>query len=422
MRNILRHKNIFFKLIAPFPAKSLVKIAEVVGFNQVIFKISPFTETKVFNIKQYSGINDIKIIEKNLNISCGENFPVYYPLLKKKFSFTEQQIIAPFTGNIEKLIFPSGNAIVKKIERKIMEINISASLNIKNNKILKYLNVQKGDSVKTSDILAKRLLSDNITLLIVVSPLNGKVINLDINKGSIFIKRDDIKEQIVNYIPGTIISLQEDVLASSITIESKGSILQGLLGWGKPREGYLVLLNSFKDIQAYSKDFLTNSIVIFKKPISINIIEKLIKLKIKGAVVPSLRKETLLSYRKEYQNKISILSVYFTGVDKLPDYLIKFFQFQSSAWAVMTTDFKEYPNILFLPKPFNPFEYFSGHLPEKGNEVLILNGEYRNTFGIFKKLDYYSEESEKVSYLPLAEIYIPTKDISIFISVNNIYY
>lgn len=140
----------------------------------------------------------------------------------------------------------------------IETIHIAKLLGIPNNKIAQYLRKQIGEKVQSGDILAakKGLFSSSI----VRSPIDGKLVELDLARGILCIskKDEDENESLYSPVSGKITSISK----SFIEIESDNLILKSEKAQGPKVQGKLRLIQEENVGILRSFDDLENSIVL----------------------------------------------------------------------------------------------------------------------------------------------------------------
>lgn len=420
--SIIKYQLITYKIVAPSPVKPLVSPGDSVQFNEKIFKSTQHSEEIIFNISSFSGKTNPGELDNVLKVSCGEIFPLYTSLLDNRSLSSIVRAISPFYGYIEKIILPTGIAISKKLIGDKIEINIFDPLEVKKNKINKYLKVKQGQVIRRGDVLAEKLLSDGITTYNVISPVNGNIIKIE--NGIITIDIKEKYEIIRTKIPGRVTSIEETPLGSSAIIEGRGVLVKGLHAIGKPIEGHLEFIesNPEKNLMSDKKNIFKNSILVINQPVDENILSLSLKTGVKGIISPSQKIfNKIKNYSEKKYRDISILSLFYSGVEKLPKFLVDFFELHKAQWCMLTINIENIPNALFLPTPLKIFYKPKSHLFDIGDCVLILTGKKKNKFGYIKSIQPHIQKKDSSPYIPLAEVIPENENESILIPVNDLY-
>ncbi|MGC9367160.1 MAG: hypothetical protein ACP5FK_09005 [bacterium] len=413
-----------YKLISPFSSRSCVEPGENVDFGDLVFERSYPQKNFLFDLGSYLGTNNPEIIEKNLKIGCNQSIPLY-----SNFSSTDNlppgvKPLSPFNGKILKLVYPYGLSVAQKNNEQNIVINVSDPLGVSPHQISKFLLVKKGECINRGTKLAARTLNDDLTELTAVSPFDGEVISIDKKSGNIIIKKIFQEQSVKALIPGQVMSLQETPLGSSATIVSAGILIKGLTGFGSACKGHIELIESNFDqnIDRFQSTRLSNSIVVLNGIPSESVIEKLIKAGVQGMVIPSITPPELRSSVIKYKNKLSILGLFWSKIERLPENVLNFFKFRIAQWAILSVETSQFNNTLFIPTPLPPTIQYKDYLPSPGSEVIILSGKYKNKIGKLQSIQHHLADQGKTAYIPKALIKLKGIDETVNVPINNIYY
>lgn len=206
---------------------------------------------------------------------------------------------SPIDGIVEYIDFENGmmkiaedisidnsNSKSSKKPEKHVIVNVGEKLNIPPKKVENYIEKRIGDFIQKGSMIAK-IVSFGImknSFEIVRSPIAGFLSEIDKEKGTITITREEIKEiPYRSLYNGKVISVNE----KSIVISAKGTKISGIMGYGGESYGTLIEFNnkqnkSEKDVVYFST-----------KQLSIDVLKNLLSLELKGLIIPSINAEDI---------------------------------------------------------------------------------------------------------------------------------
>ena len=165
---------------------------------------------------------------------------------------------------------------------KISVVKVSEILEIEPKKIVNYLEKKVGEFVLKGTIIAK-IVSFGIMkndFMICRTPIAGFITDIDPKEGTVTVTKEEIKEIPYKALySGKVTSVKEN----SITIRSKGTKVDGLMGYGGESYGVLDNLENRSSTNNYD-----NTIFYSTKNLTSEEISGLLKLPLKGLVIPSV--------------------------------------------------------------------------------------------------------------------------------------
>jgi len=137
-------------------------------------------------------------------------------------------------------------------------VNVANQLNIEPSIIKDYLTVSINQKVNKGDIIAENKGLFGFFKSQVLSPFKGKVSNVSNRTGQLMVSEPDIPVKVDAYIDGTVVQIIEN---EGVVVESQGALIQGIIGVGGEKSGYIELLDR-ENIS--SKKDLSDKIVVIR--------------------------------------------------------------------------------------------------------------------------------------------------------------
>lgn len=154
-------------------------------------------------------------------------------------------------------------------------IHISKLLATKNGEISKFLTKKIGERIDAGDILAEK--KGFFSATVVKSPISGKLVELDLSKGTITLSKfTKEKKDVTSPVAGRIINIGK----SAIEIETDRPVLRGITGAGADVTGVLTYLPAEEVGILDISDDIENSVIMYKSAGD----AVLVKLSVLGAV------------------------------------------------------------------------------------------------------------------------------------------
>jgi len=190
-------------------------------------------------------------------------------------------------------------------------VNIANQLNIEPEIIEDYLTVSINQEVGKGDVIAENKGLFGLFKSQVFSPFKGKVSNISKRTGQVMVSEPDIPVKIDAYIDGIVVEILEN---EGVVLESKGALIQGIIGVGAEKSGYIELLDKQK-VESLESD-LSKKIVVIKGSINKRLYDQLSR---KGA-------EGIIAGGFDYKSLSEILGyklgVAITGTEEIATTLI----------------------------------------------------------------------------------------------------
>ena len=119
-------------------------------------------------------------------------------------------------------------------------VNVANQLNVEPDTISDYLTVSLNQEVDKGDIIAENKGLFGFFKSQVISPFKGKISNVSKRTGQIMISEPEIPVEVNAYIDGSVI---EVIDSEGVVVESKGALIQGIIGVGGEKSGYIEFLS-----------------------------------------------------------------------------------------------------------------------------------------------------------------------------------
>ncbi|MAV64588.1 MAG: hypothetical protein CMG00_05285 [Candidatus Marinimicrobia bacterium] len=139
-------------------------------------------------------------------------------------------------------------------------LNIASQLNIDAQSIKEYLTVKIDQEINKGDVIAENNGLFGFFKTQVKSPIDGKISNVSITTGQIMISEPEVSVDIDAYINGEVVEIIKD---EGVVIQSRGSLIQGIIGVGSEKNGELIFLDEnpkdYKDKILVFRDSINKS-------------------------------------------------------------------------------------------------------------------------------------------------------------------
>jgi len=263
--------KILKKRILPFDGKVLVNKGDIVKPETLVAEMFYIGERPfIVNIADRLKV-ELTEIEGYLTKKVGDTVQVGEIIAERKTLGARMLADSPVSGILEYISPASGGVIIRekvgKDELGPVTINCANALDIPPERLEINLNKHKGERVEKGGILASISLYAGIIMKYCKSPIYGEVVDVDLKRGNVVVKRPVEERKLNASIPGII---KEVIPKRGVVIETDAEVFYGVFGFGGEKWGTL------------GKD-----IIIFDEPIKRKEFESL-RGKIKGIITPSI--------------------------------------------------------------------------------------------------------------------------------------
>ena len=161
---------------------------------------------------------------------------------------TTKERILPLKGEVhvsENDIVDSDKIVASTdIPGNVHMVNIANKLNIDAKDILSFMLLNENDEVVENQTIAKNKGIFGFFKTEIKSPVDGSIINISDVTGQVVISEKPLSIDVDAYIPGVVSSVVEK---EGVIIKSNGTFIQGIIGVGGEKQGFLkVLISSHK--------------------------------------------------------------------------------------------------------------------------------------------------------------------------------
>lgn len=163
-------------------------------------------------------------------------------------------------------------------------IHLASDLKENPQKALKYLLRKQGQNIYEGELLAAKRTFLGLKEKLLLSPVDGVIDFYDQKTGDLRIKLLSKTNKIASGVYGIIDHV--DRIAGTITIKTRATLIYGVLGSGREREGILTILGSASDLIAarkFSSD-LQGKLVVGGEILLSEVLEKAVGLSIAGII------------------------------------------------------------------------------------------------------------------------------------------
>ncbi len=290
----------------------------------------------------------------------------YTPGLKvlEKISIEKERIL-PLLGevhvDIDQQVEADTIVASTKIPGNVQMINIANELNIDPDQVPSCMLCKIDEKVSKNQVIAKSKGIFGLFKSEVKSPLNGTLANISDVTGQAIISEEPQPIEIDAYIPGVVSKVIDK---EGILINSKGTLIQGIIGIGGEKKGTLSVLNDNLDLDSLNKD----KIIVINSCLTYDFFQNAVNIGVKGIVCGGIDYSTLTSILG-YP-----LGVAITGTEQV-------------VTLVVTDGFGD---ILMAPKTFNLLKKSDGRF-------VSINGATQIRAGVLRP-EIFIGSSEKVEY------------------------
>jgi len=163
-------------------------------------------------------------------------------------------------------------------------IHLASRLGVNPAQALVHLKRQIGKNIYKGELLARRESFFGLRRKLILSPVDGIVDFYDVQKGDLRIKLLPKKTALISGVYGVVDAF--NIVSGTITIKTMASLIYGVMGLGKEREGIIKILGG-PDVLVTSKQLgeqLTGRIVVTGGLIFSDALEKAVDLGISGFI------------------------------------------------------------------------------------------------------------------------------------------
>ena len=163
-------------------------------------------------------------------------------------------------------------------------INLTNELNIDPEQVMDCVLFKVGDIVKKDEVIAVNKGLFGLFKSEAKAPINGTINNISSVTGQLIIAEKPIPIEMDSYIPGKIEKIIEN---EGVSIKSKGTFIQGIIGVGGEKKGKLVVLSNSDNSQineSQINDDLKDKVVVFSSYIDYSIYKKCQSVNVKGII------------------------------------------------------------------------------------------------------------------------------------------
>ncbi|MBN2017187.1 MAG: glutamate mutase L [Candidatus Cloacimonetes bacterium] len=253
------------------------------------------------------------LMEKSICIKEGESVKFNQKILDiadrgviSAFSGKSSTYRTPVRGTIEHINFETGTIILREIQdysTKPYKVNVAKELKINPKHIKGYLKKHEGDFIETYEPLAARLEKDFSH--VIPSPTTGVITDIDIENGTVTIQYKNEPYKLLAHVSGDVIDVEDNV---SVMIQYNGSILNGIIGFGRERTSNMMILSK----PVLEKDKCKNTILICFDKIDYEFLKLCAESDVGGVIAPSIDNKDLVSFIGEE------IGVALTGNEVIP--------------------------------------------------------------------------------------------------------
>jgi len=219
----------------------------------------------------------------------------YTPGLKvlEKTSVKKERLL-PLTGkvhvSVEQSVSPDEIVASTKIPGNVQMINIANQLNVDPEQILELMLFKVDENIKKGEVIARSKGLFGFFKTEVKSPIDGRIGNISTVTGQVIITEPYIPIEVDAYIPGKILETFEK---EGVLVESKGTLIQGIIGIGGEEKGCIKIINN--EILNESHE---NKIIVFKSNLTSTLYQNACKVGVKGIVCGGIDYTTLTEILK----------------------------------------------------------------------------------------------------------------------------
>ena len=163
-------------------------------------------------------------------------------------------------------------------------INLTNELNIDPEQVMDCVLFKVGDIVKKDEVVAVNKGLFGLFKSEAKAPINGTINNISSVTGQLIIAEKPIPIEMDSYIPGKVEKIIEN---EGVSIKSKGTFIQGIIGVGGEKKGKLVVLSNSDNSQineSQINDDLKDKVVVFSSYIDYSIYKKCQSVNVKGII------------------------------------------------------------------------------------------------------------------------------------------
>ena len=163
-------------------------------------------------------------------------------------------------------------------------INLTNELNIDPEQVMDCVLFKVGDIVKKDEVIAVNKGLFGLFKSEAKAPINGTINNISSVTGQLIIAEKPIPIEMDSYIPGKVEKIIEN---EGVSIKSKGTFIQGIIGVGGEKKGKLVVLSNSDNSQineSQINDDLKDKVVVFSSYIDYSIYKKCQSVNVKGII------------------------------------------------------------------------------------------------------------------------------------------
>ncbi len=253
---------------------------------------------------------DEKEIEEGMLVKAGDQVQLgthLFKTTKGNLLGIPYFISSPLRARISH-IEKGGLIIMREIQdydEKPHVVGVARALRIAPRHVSGYLKVREGDFVEKDQVIAQ----DLSQAAFVKAPSTGVLKKMDTREGTVTIQYDIKPVSLKSFVGGTVSHIRP---AFSAHISGEGTILYGILGFGREAWGELAVLTKSTDI-----DFgLKGKIVVTAQPIDEEFLRKAAEIEVAGIVAPSVENADWVRFYGQE------MGVALTGDEQIPFTLI----------------------------------------------------------------------------------------------------
>mgnify|MGYP001202932963 CR=1 FL=1 len=223
----------------------------------------------------------------------------YTPGLKvlEKASINKDRIL-PLKGHVHAkegdLVDANDIVASTEIPGNVQMVNIANELNIDTDQVSDCMLCSVDEHIKKGQVIARSKGLFGFFKSEVKSPLDGTIGNISDVTGQVIISEKPYPIEVDAYIPGKVTSIfkKEGVLVSSY-----GTLIQGIIGIGGEKKGYIKTINGLEDID--ESDNLYDKIIVMQSTLTYDLFKKISLLGIQGIVCGGIDYNTLTKILKK---------------------------------------------------------------------------------------------------------------------------
>lgn len=244
---------------------------------------------------------------------------------RKIFSFNPKGMLthrisydSPVRGELEKINYESGSLYIREVQDyplKPLKLKVASAIGIKPSQIKGYLKKNKGDFVRTGEVLARNLYGkkeeDDVNRQpFMNSPTTGTITDIDTRKGTVTIQYLRKSTKLYSGLAAEVSDVKEDKI---ISLSYSGLTISGIIGFGRENYGELFFL---QDASGFSDEKISGKVVAYPHKVDLQMLQAAAEKQVKGLIIPCIDNSQLIRFTGKE------IGVALTGSEDIPYPLI----------------------------------------------------------------------------------------------------